>query len=99
MLHNKRNYGILHAKIIKNNGTINLYDTSIYPKEELDKDDIEYNEHKLQLKFNKRHTDSCFNGCYLLITYEQKNQKRIIPLDMNILFFQDFGIIQIILQN
>ena len=34
MLHNKRNYGILHAKIIKNNGTINLYDTSIYPKEE-----------------------------------------------------------------
>ena len=37
MLHNKRNYGILHAKIIKNNGTINLYDTSIYPKEELTK--------------------------------------------------------------
>ena len=80
MLHNKRLYGILHGKIIdKNDITKNeLNDISIYPKEIINETNttnitnLYYNPHRLQLNFSYINTSHCFNGCYLLITYEQK---------------------------
>ena len=77
MLHNKRLYGILHAKIIskKNITKDQLIDTSIYPKEDSDDSNstyLIYNQHILQLNYSYINTAKCFDGCYLLITYEQK---------------------------
>ena len=75
MLHNKRQYGILHA-IIKNKNDINdIYNTSNYPKEDKPQEELEYDQHYLQLKFNNDNTSNCSNGCYLLITYEQIKSK------------------------
>ena len=73
MLHNKRFYGELYGKIIPKNETnkILLYDTSIYPSSSSEDGNLEYNPHYLQLKYNYKNTSNCFNGCYLLITYEQ----------------------------
>ena len=80
MLHNKRLYGILHGKIIdKNDITKNeLNDISIYPKEIINETNttnitnLYYNPHRLQLNFSYINTSHCYDGCYLLITYEQK---------------------------
>ena len=71
MLHNKRNYGILYAKIIDKNtiNIIDLYNISIYPNKT--NDELEYDHHYLRLKYNNSNEKNCPNGCYLLITYEQ----------------------------
>ena len=71
MLHNKRNYGILYAKIIDKNtiNIIDLYNISIYPNSI--NDELEYDHHYLRLKYNNSNEKNCPNGCYLLITYEQ----------------------------
>ena len=47
ILHNKRLYGVLHAKIINNKSEIN--NISEYPH---NKTELEYNEHKLKLKYS-----------------------------------------------
>ena len=74
MLHNKRFYGQLIAKIV-NKAEIKesqLNDTSIYPKESLnDSNYLNYQQNSLQLNYNYKDTSKCFEGCYLLITYEQ----------------------------
>ena len=80
MLHIKRLNGILHGKIIdKNDITKNeLNDISIYPKEIINETNttnitnLYYNPHRLQLNFSYINTSHCYDGCYLLITYEQK---------------------------
>ena len=75
ILHNKRLYGVLHAKIINNISDIN--NISGYPH---NKTELEYNEHKLKLKYSYENTLHCFNGCYILITYEQKLSEEDFPL-------------------
>ena len=74
MLHNKRLYGVLYGKIIDKNETNKelLNDTSIYPKDKTDINQLSYNPHGLFLKFSYENTTHCKNGCYLLITYEQQ---------------------------
>ena len=85
VLHNKRLYGVLYGKIIQKN-EINkneLNNISIYPKEYLNETNttyLEYNQHSLQLKYYDDDTSNCFDGCYLLITYEQKKSKDDFPL-------------------
>ena len=81
MLHNKRQYGILHGKIVKKSDINNLNDASIYMSEEDSTTWLEYNQHTLQLKYDYNKTEQCINGCYLLITYEQiKSKYNIFPL-------------------
>ena len=86
MLHNKRLYGVLYAKIV-NKSDINYindlyYNTSLYPHKNEENDTVlDYNEHRLQLKFNYiNHTYGCKNGCYILITYEQTKSEEYFPL-------------------
>ena len=83
MLHNKRLYGLLYGKIVDKSEIkdINeLRNTSIY-LHNIEKNMLEYNEHKLQLKFDYWNiTSNCKNGCYLLITYEQIKSKEDFPL-------------------
>ena len=80
-LHNKRNYGVLHA-ILKDKNDIknNISDSSNYPKGNNPDEELEYDQHYLQLKFNNDNTSNCKNGCYLLITYEQKKSDGEFPL-------------------
>ena len=82
-LHNKRNYGIIHS-IIKDkseiNNITNLYNISLYPKGDNPEEELEYDQHYLQLKFNRSKTSKCKNGCYLLITYEQIKSEGKFPL-------------------
>jgi len=80
MLHNKRLYGVLHAKIVNKSEINNISDISEYPNGSDNKDELEYNEHKLQLQFSYGNTQHCVNGCYLLITYKQINPKEDFPL-------------------
>ena len=82
MLHNKLLYGILYGKIVqKNIITVDdlKYNISIYPKQNIDSD-LSYNQHLLKLNFSYNDTSNCFNGCYLLITYEQKKSEEDFPL-------------------
>ena len=83
MLHNKRLYGLLYGKIMNKSEIkdINeLSNTSIY-LHNMEDNMLEYNEHKLQLKFDYWNvTSNCKNGCYLLITYEQIKSKEDFPL-------------------
>ena len=84
MLHNKRLYGKLHAIII-NKTEIKEFggpeEKSYYPKgTSSNKTELEYNEHKLQLKFNFSKTEKCVNGCYILITYESIKSEEEFPL-------------------
>ena len=85
ILHNKRLYGELYAKIV-NKSQINiteLYNPLIYPNRTLDNTNetyLYYNPHTLTLKYNSEDTENCFKGCYLLITYEQKNSEEDFPL-------------------
>ena len=79
MLHNKRLYGVLHAKIInKSDIDINeLNNINLYLHNETK---LEYNQHSLQLKFDYDDTVLCFDGCYLLVTYEQIKSEGDFPL-------------------
>ena len=84
ILHNKRIYGILYGKIVKKSeiSKDELNNISIYPKEYINETNtyIEYNQHSLQLKYNFENTLNCYDGCYLLITYEQKKSNENFPL-------------------
>ena len=82
MLHNKRFYGELYGKIIDKDETNENYlnDTSIYPNSTSNDSLLEYNQHFLKLKYNRTDTSRCFNGCILLITYEQSLSKDDFPL-------------------
>ena len=83
MLHNKRNYGILYAKIVDKSieDKTYLYDKSNYPNgTNYENNELEYDQHYLQLKFNSVNTSHCTNGCYLLITYEQIKSEEEFPL-------------------
>ena len=82
MLHNKRFYGELFAKIISKDELNNtdLYNTSIYPKSnDTNITFLDYNPHSLKLIYNYDNTFNCYNGCYILITYEQKQSIREYP--------------------
>ena len=81
MLHNKRLYGELYAKlIIKNETTKNqLNNSSKYPKVKSN-DSLEYKPHNLKLSYNYKNTSICVNGCYLLITYKQNKSEGDFPL-------------------
>ena len=82
MLHNKLLYGILYGKIVQKNIITEddlKYNISIYPKQNIDSD-LTYNQHLLKLNFSYNDTSNCFNGCYLLITYEQKKSEEDFPL-------------------
>ena len=80
MLHNKRLYGELHAKIIHKNeiNEEDLNNPEKYPNET--ENNLVYNPHSLQLKYNNQNTINCSDGCYILITYEQKLSKGNFPL-------------------
>ena len=82
MLHNKRFYGILLAKIILENeiNITDLYNSSIYPKNDNDLNLLNYNPHSLKLKYNYEDTLKCEKGCYILITYEQKKSEGDYPI-------------------
>ena len=69
MLHNKRLYGVLYAKIVDKNDIKDINNKSNYPYDNETK--LEYDPHNLQLKFNYINTEHCSYGCYLLITYKQ----------------------------
>ena len=80
MLHNKRLYGELHAKIV-HKSEINekdLNDISKYPNKT--DNNLIYNSHSLQLKYINENTKNCSNGCYILITYEQTQSEEDFPL-------------------
>ena len=85
MLHNKRLYGELHGIII-NKDKITMSDLnnpSKYPKkmqEDIDSRLLNYNPHSLRLKFDYNDTKKCYDGCYILITYEQKISEGDFPL-------------------
>ena len=77
VLHNKRLYGVLYAKIIEKRKITReeLQNPLIYPNETISDNYtsfLKYNPHGLQLNFSNENTSHCFNGCYLLITYEQQ---------------------------
>ena len=84
MLHNKRLYGVLYGKII-DKSSVDKYDLnnnpSIYPNKNTNETELlNFDQHKLQLKFNYKNTLHCTNGCYILITYEQSISKDDFPL-------------------
>ena len=80
LLHNKRFYGELLAKIIPKDEKTDLFDTSIYPKEdETYSNMLNYNPHSLKLIYNYSHTLNCINGCYILITYRQIKSEKEMP--------------------
>ena len=71
ILHNKRFYGELYGKIIIKDETNKDYlNISKYPFSSNDSK-LEYSPHYLKLKYTHLNTSHCFNGCYLLITYQQ----------------------------
>ena len=72
MLHNKRQHGILHAIIKNKTNIISINNITEYPNGNSNEKKLEYDQHYLQLKFNDTNTLQCTNGCYMLITYEQK---------------------------
>ena len=83
MLHNKRFYGELNVKIVEKNEIKELSDSSIYPKENITDDNlnmIKYNPHILKLKYDYNNTSKCINGCYILITYNQKKSEGNYPI-------------------
>ena len=80
MLHNKRLYGVLYAKIINKSDISDINNISEYPNENENKTELKYNEHKLQLLYSYNYTSHCLYGCYILITYEQKLSEEYFPL-------------------
>ena len=83
MLHNKRFYGELIAKIVtKDEINTNINDSSIYPEKKLNNTNstfINYNPHSLKLIYTYEDTLNCDNGCYILITYKQKQSEGNYP--------------------
>ena len=77
MLHNKRFYGELIAKIVtKDEINYNdIYNSSIYPKYNNDSKLLNYNPHSLKLIYRYKETSICTKGCYILIAYEQKKSE------------------------
>ena len=75
MLNSKRQNGELFGLII-NKEDINPYNINEYIQNENDKKDnqLEFNEHTQKLSFNFEHTKNCKKGCYLLLTYFNKNE-------------------------
>ncbi len=82
ILHNKRLYGELYAKIVNKSqyNIMDLYNSSIYPKEVNNSTYLNYNPHSLKLKYYSEITENCVSGCYILITYEQKISVGDFPL-------------------
>ena len=85
MLHNKRLYGDLYAKIIDKKiiSETGLNDPSNYPNENSNNNSsnyLKYNPHSLQLKYRYEDTSGCIDGCYILITYVQKKSEGDFPL-------------------
>ena len=81
MLHNKQFYAELYTKIVTKDeiNYTDIYNSSIYPKKkvnDIDSTFINYNPHYLKLIYTYKDTINCSNGCYILITY---NQKQTIP--------------------
>ena len=72
MLHNKLEKGIIMANLVKKNEIFDLYNTYIYPKNDLTSS-LKFNQHSLKLTFNNKDTRKCENGCYLLLTYHKMN--------------------------
>ena len=70
MLHNKRQKGILIAKLVNKNRKINLTDINEYPRSESDSNlNIKFKQHILRLNYSSDDTKICENDCYMLITY------------------------------
>ena len=83
ILHKKRTYGLLYGKIVSKSEIKKdeLKDTSIYPNKDTDNTTIlDYNYHTLKLYFNFLNTSQCEEGCYLLVTFEQKIAEGELPL-------------------
>ena len=73
MLHNKIANGILIAEIKTKNESIDLNNTNNYPNKGTNTSLI-LNQHTFKLYFSYNDTSKCGNGgCYLLITYYNKN--------------------------
>ena len=67
MLHNKRQRGILLAKLVEKISLYDPNDITDYPKN----DSItQFNEHTLKLDFTYKNTSICNKVSYLLITYD-----------------------------
>ena len=82
MLHNKRFYGLLLAKIIPEEeiNETDLYNSSIYPKDDTDSNILNYNPHSLKLQYSYKDTLNCTKGCFILVTYEQKKSEGNYPV-------------------
>ena len=91
MLHNKRFYGELTAKIINKDeiDTKDLFNSSIYPIDTLNDTNLtnitnitnlNYNPHNLKLSYNYKNTSNCDKGCYILITYKQVKSEGDYPI-------------------
>ena len=83
VLHNKRIYGRLYGKIV-NKAEISkedLNNISIYPNNITNSSYIlDFNYHTCQLNFSYINTSTCSDGCYLLISFEQKHSEGDFPL-------------------
>ena len=83
VLHNKRIYGRLYGKIV-NKADISkedLNNISIYPNNNTNSSYIlDFNYHTSQLNFSYINTSTCSDGCYLLISFEQKHSEGDFPL-------------------
>jgi len=73
MLNNKRQNGELFG-LIKNKEGINPYNINEYIKNKKD-NKLEFNEHTQKLSFNSEITKNCKKGCYLFLTFSNKNDK------------------------
>ena len=82
MLHNKRFYGLLLAKIIPEDeiNETDLYNSPMYPKDDTDSNILNYNPHSLKLQYSYKDTLNCTKGCFILITYEQKKSEGNYPI-------------------
>jgi len=81
MLNSKRQSGELFG-LIKNKKDINPYNINEYIQNDTDEKDnkLEFNEHTQKLSFNSENTKNCKKGCYLLLTYYNKNDKSQKPI-------------------
>ena len=77
MLHYKRFYGELIAKIVTKDeiNYTDLFNPDEYPKNVSDKKNnfLNYNPHSLKLSYSYKDTLNCSKGCYILLTYISGN--------------------------
>ena len=78
ILHNKIEKGIIMANLIKKDEIFDLYNTDIFPKNDLHST-LKFNQHSLKLTFNSKDTSKCEKGCYLLMTYHKINYDKENP--------------------